>query len=192
MFVVNNLLFPAGCCLITPDSPVSRYQLLTPPTCQGLNTQQVSGRALWFNQHSCWFPGQHCAAILNSSSLCTAISLFFPKRREERVHQLQLVLQQSLENRLRPHQSLVSASSFSREICLWPTFSSWKQLQCFLDFANFIQDYRKVVCKVPRVGQMKEIWYSDIPRPHPVPSRSQPPVHYGARCLNHWGQRLSF
>lgn len=30
------------------------------------------------------------------------------------------------------------------------------------------------------------------PRPHPVPSRSQPPLHYGARCFNHWGQCLSF
>lgn len=138
MFVVNNLLFPAGCCIITPDSPVNRYQLLTPQTCKGLNTPQVSGHALWFNQ-------QHCAAILSSSSLCTAISSSFPKRREERIHQLQLVLQQSLENKHRPHQSFVSALSFSRENCLWPTSSSRKQLRFFLEFANFLQDYRKVV-----------------------------------------------
>lgn len=91
------------------------------------------------------FPGQHSAAILNSSSLRTAIFSSFPQRREERIHQLRLVLQQLLENKLRPHQSLVSASSFSRENCLWPTSSSRKQLQCFPDFANFLQDCCKVI-----------------------------------------------
>lgn len=85
------------------------------------------------------------------------------------------------ENKLRPHKSLVSASSFSRENCLWSTSSSLKQLQCFLDFANVLQDDSKVVSPPTSLTSTlkpggADIQMSEVPVPpapilfHPDPS----------------------
>lgn len=134
MFVVNNLPFPAGCCIITPDS-CSHVKCVRDST----PTKYLVAPFGLTNT-----PADFQVNIVRQYSMVPLCGQLFSKTREECIQQFKLVFQQLLENKLGPHQSSVSLHHTAGTTLSGPPLPPGNSFSVSFDFANFIQDYRKV------------------------------------------------